>query len=242
MFEDSLVESSGRLAARHPWATVASFAAQCIALAFLLLLSLIYTESLPSQRWTYILEAPPPPPAASVPSAQVVMTSASRGRAFRNVLVVPREMAKTVSAVDEQKPGADKPFGIAGDIPGGVPDGIPYGVGHGLRSIAPMIPKFAGASKVRVSSGVAQGLLIHQVNPQYPSAARLARVEGKVVLQAVIGKDGTIQNLHLISGHPMLSEAAMDAVKQWLYKPYYLNGEPVEVETTIHVNFKLAAD
>src|SRR3984885_7032875 len=139
MFEDSLVESSGRLAARHPWATVASFAAQCIALAFLLLLSLIYTESLPSQRWTYILEAPPPPPAASVPSAQVVMTSASHARAIRNVLVVPREMAKTVSAVDEQKPGADKPFGIAGDIPGGVPDGIPYGVGHGLRSIAPMI-------------------------------------------------------------------------------------------------------
>ena len=85
-----------------------------------------------------------------------------------------------------------------------------------------------------------QGLLIHQVKPTYPPLAKQARIQGAVVLQAVIGKDGTIQNLRVVSGHPMLTPAAIDAVKQWRYKPYFLNGEPVEVETQITVNFTLA--
>jgi protein TonB len=93
--------------------------------------------------------------------------------------------------------------------------------------------------RVRVSSGVAQGLLIRQVNPVYPPLAKTARVEGRVILQATIGKDGTVENLRLISGHPMLAPAAIDAVRQWRYKPYYLNSEPIEVETTITVNFTL---
>jgi protein TonB len=82
--------------------------------------------------------------------------------------------------------------------------------------------------------------LIRQVKPTYPALARSARIQGVVVLQAVISKDGSIENLHLVSGHPMLAPAAIDAVKQWKYKPYFLNGEPVEVETTINVNFTLA--
>jgi protein TonB len=83
-------------------------------------------------------------------------------------------------------------------------------------------------------------LLIHQVKPSYPPLARQARIQGTVVLQAVIGKDGSIQGLKVVSGHPMLAPAALEAVKQWKYKPYYLNGEPVEVDTTINVNFTLA--
>jgi periplasmic protein TonB len=94
--------------------------------------------------------------------------------------------------------------------------------------------------KARVSQGVMQGLLIHQVKPTYPPLARQARIQGSVVLQAVIAKDGSIQNLRLVSGHPMLAPAAIDAVKQWRYKPYFLNGEPVEVETQITVNFTLS--
>jgi len=94
--------------------------------------------------------------------------------------------------------------------------------------------------KVRVSSGVALGLLIREVKPEYPPLAQQARIQGIVTLQALIGKDGSVQNLRVISGHPMLVQAAMEAVKQWRYKPYYLNGEPVEVETQINVNFTLA--
>lgn len=85
-------------------------------------------------------------------------------------------------------------------------------------------------------------MLLHQVKPQYLAPAKLARIEGRVALQAVIGKDGTIENLHVISGHPLLVAAAIDAVKQWRYKPYFLNGEPVEVETQIVVNFVLTHD
>lgn len=93
--------------------------------------------------------------------------------------------------------------------------------------------------RVRVSQGVSQGLLIHQVAPVYPPAARANRVQGAVVLQAVIGKDGRLSNLHVVSGPPELRDAAVGAVQQWRYKPYYLKGEPVEVETQLTINFTL---
>jgi TonB family protein len=95
---------------------------------------------------------------------------------------------------------------------------------------------------VRVSSGVQSGLLIRKVAPTYPPLARQARIQGTVVLQAQISKDGNIENLQLISGHPMLVPAAIQAVKQWKYRPYLLKGEPVEVETQVQVNFTLAAN
>jgi protein TonB len=93
---------------------------------------------------------------------------------------------------------------------------------------------------VRVSQGVSQGLLIRKVQPNYPPLARQARIQGNVVLTAEISKDGSIENLRLVSGHPMLAPAAIEAVKQWKYKPYFLNGEPVEVETQVTVIFSLS--
>jgi protein TonB len=79
--------------------------------------------------------------------------------------------------------------------------------------------------------------LLTQVKPVYPPLAKQARIQGVVLLEAVISKDGAIDNLRVISGHPLLTQAAIDAVKQWRYKPTLLNGEPVEVVTTITVNF-----
>ena len=115
------------------------------------------------------------------------------------------------------------------------------GVIGGIISSTPVsVPKAATPTRVRVSQGVTQGLLIRKVQPTYPPLARQARIQGQVLLQAEISKDGTIQNLRLISGHPMLTSAAIEAVKQWRYKPYILNGEPVEVETQITVNFTLS--
>ncbi|MBZ5657145.1 MAG: energy transducer TonB [Acidobacteriia bacterium] len=93
--------------------------------------------------------------------------------------------------------------------------------------------------RVRVSQGVSTGLLIKKVTPNYPPLARQARVQGLIVLQAEISKEGTIQNLQLISGHPMLAPAAIEAVKQWRYKPYVINGKPVAVETQVTVDFAL---
>jgi protein TonB len=240
MFEDSLVESSGKLAARHPFATVVSFAGQIIALSALLLLSLLYTETLPTQRWINVLQAPPPPPSA--PASRSVAIASNRSGALSDPLVVPSEIPKSIGMVRTERtaPGTP-PSGIAGDILGSVPENSIGIVNSLLRPATPVLPRLA-PQKVRVSSGVAEGMLIHQVKPPYPVAAKLARVEGSVALQAVIGKDGSIQNLRVISGHPLLTSAALEAVKQWRYKPYYLNGEPVEVETQIVVNFLLTHD
>jgi periplasmic protein TonB len=85
-----------------------------------------------------------------------------------------------------------------------------------------------------------EAFLLHRVQPEYPPLAREVGVQGTVVLSAIIGKDGTIENLHVLSGHPMLVRAALDAVEQWRYRPYLLNGEAVEVETRITVNFVLS--
>jgi TonB family protein len=91
--------------------------------------------------------------------------------------------------------------------------------------------------RVRVGGNVQQANLLQQVRPVYPPLAKQARIQGVVVLEAVISKEGTIDNLKVITGHPLLIQAAIDAVKQWRYKPTMLNGEPVEVVTTITVNF-----
>ncbi len=105
---------------------------------------------------------------------------------------------------------------------------------------APSASAFGSSpQQVQISQGISQGLLISKVQPSYPPLARQARVQGTVVLKALIGKDGTVQNLTVISGHPMLTQSAIAAVKQWVYKPYLLNGKPVLVETTINVNFML---
>jgi protein TonB len=102
-------------------------------------------------------------------------------------------------------------------------------------SVAPAAPK----GPVHLSSGVVAGLLLKKTTPMYPPIAVAARVEGTVVLEATISASGSIQNLRVVSGHPMLQQAALDAVRDWRYRPFLLNGRPVEVETTINVIFTL---
>ncbi len=146
-------------------------------------------------------------------------------------------------------------MGVVGGVPGGVPGGTPGGVIGGIigsvPTAAPPPPpppvKKEEAPKpppppqrIRVGGNVQQANLIRQPRPVYPPLAKQARIQGVVRLNAIIGKDGTIQNLTVASGHPLLVPAALEAVKQWLYKPTLLNGEPVEVVTTIDVNFTLS--
>ena len=125
--------------------------------------------------------------------------------------------------------------GVVGDKPGGIPSGETGGV----RSSEPAGPLIPLHQRVRVSSGVMQSFVVSKVPPQYPQDARDQRIQGTVVLKAAIGKEGVVENLVLISGHPLLAPAAIEAVKQWKYQPYLLNGAPVEVETQISVNFTL---
>ncbi len=121
----------------------------------------------------------------------------------------------------------------------GDPHGIPGSLGIGTRPIMPVPAPLPVVTPLRVSH-MNEGNLIRKVQPIYPPLARSARIQGVVELQAVINKHGAIENLRILTGHPMLVAAAVEAVKQWRYRPYILNNEPVEVETQITVNFSLS--
>jgi len=101
-------------------------------------------------------------------------------------------------------------------------------------------PALGTPQRIRVSQGVMSALVVSKVQPEYPDDAKAQRIQGAVRLQAKIDKDGNVANLQLISGDPVLAPAAIEAVKQWKYRPYLLNGDPIEVETTVTVNFTLA--
>jgi protein TonB len=245
MFEDSLIESGGRLKSKRGATTVLSFVLQAILLGILILIPLIYTEALPKQQLMTFLVAPPPPPPPPPPPATTMVKVVKQvvSEINNGQLRTPTKIPEKVQMIKEEEapPPVSGIGGVVGGVPGGVPGGQMGGVIGGIISSTPVaIPKAATPIRVRVSQGVSQGLLIHQVKPAYPPLARQARIQGSVVLQAVIAKDGSIQGLKVVSGHPMLTTSAVDAVKQWRYKPYFLNGEPVEVETQITVNFTLA--
>lgn len=246
MFEDSLIESGGKLKSKRGATTLFSFVLEIVLVGILVLIPLIYTEALPKQQLMTFLVAPPPPPPPPPPPAAAppvqhikkIETEIDNGQ-----LRTPTKIPQKVEMIKEDEPPPPSVgAGVAGGVPGGVPGGSMGGVIGGIigQTTTAVVPKVATPQRVRVSQGVSEGLLIHQVKPQYPPLARQARIQGQVVLQAVIGKDGAIQNLRLVQGHPMLAPAAIEAVKQWRYKPYFLNGEPVEVDTQITVNFTLA--
>lgn len=245
MFEDSLLESGGRLHTKRGMTTTVSFVLQILLVGILVLIPLLYTEALPKQQLMTFLVAPPPPPPPPPPPAavpqrvvKVVQTDIINGE-----LRTPTKIPKKVEMIKEEEapPPVMSAAGVVGGVPGGVPGGQMGGVIGGIISSTPVaVPRVATPQRVRVSQGVSQGLLIHRVQPMYPPLARQARIQGSVILQAEISKDGSIENLRLISGHPMLAPSAIEAVKQWRYKPYFLNGEPVAVETQITVNFTLA--
>jgi len=244
MFEDSLIESGGRLSTKRGRTSAIAFAVQIIIVVVMILVPLIFTEALPrTQLMTFLVAPPPPPPppppaAAPVKIVKVIQTDIVNGE-----LRTPTKIPQKVQMIkeDEAPPPVMATTGVVGGVPGGVPGGSMGGViGSVLSSTPVAVPKIATPQRVRVSSGVVQGLLVRRVNPVYPPLARQARIQGVVILQAQISKDGNIENLQLISGHPMLAPAAIDAVKQWKYRPYLLNGEPVEVETQVQVNFTLS--
>jgi protein TonB len=245
MFEDSLLESGGRLKTKRGMTTTISFILEIVLVGILVLIPLLFTEALPKQQLMTFLVAPPPPPPPPPPpaAAPVKVVKQIQSEITNGQLRTPTKIPEKVQMIKEEEapPPMASMGGVVGGVPGGVPGGQMGGVIGGIISSTPVaVPKVATPQRVRVSQGVSQGLLIKKVQPPYPPLARQARIQGQVLLQAEISKDGSIQNLRLISGHPMLAPSAIEAVKQWRYKPYFLNGEPVEVETQITVIFSLS--
>ena len=158
---------------------------------------------------------------------------------YHGRIMAPSQIPRTI-AQGADNPASD-PYGDDRFPPAIGPSfGAPTDIPIPISGTHPLMPKPATATKPTFkTSSMLQGSLIRRVEPGYPPLARAARIQGPVVLEAIIGKDGTMQHLQLVSGHPMLVPAALEAVRQWRYRPYILNGEAIEVETQITVNFIL---
>ena len=250
MFSDSLLEF-GVQRKRKFFATTTSLIVNCLAIVAMLIIPLAFPEALPKAQLLTFLVAPPPPPPPPPPAAaevQHVVRQIQTDMLNNGALRTPTKIPQKIQMIKEEE--APPPMPASGGVVGGVPGGIPGGQMGGVigsvisaTSSLASVPKFVPATpqRIRISAGVTKGLLIQRIEPPYPTLARAARVQGDVVLSAVIDTNGHITNLQLVSGHPMLVPAAIAAVKQWRYKPYLLNGQPVEVETTITVIFTLSS-
>jgi periplasmic protein TonB len=246
MFEELVVSTSGSKKGTKPWTFLLSMAVEVGLLIVIILIPLIYTEALPKTLMSSILLAPPPPPPPPPPPAavQVVHVKPVAHLMDAGKLVAPKAIPKDIKIIKEEEAPPDMGGGVAGGVPGGVSGGSMGGVLGGViggagSGGAPPPPKVT-PKRITVGGQVQAAHLVNKVQPSYPPLARQTRISGTVKLHAIIGKDGVVTQLQVISGHPLLVQSALDAVKQWRYQPTLLNGEPVEVDTEIDVIFSLA--
>jgi protein TonB len=150
------------------------------------------------------------------------------------IAVAPVHVKPTINSSKNRTHSED----AAPPAPNTIATGTDNGLSAILTSPAPVLPKPA-QSTVRISQGVSQGLLIKRVPPQYPQAAKTTHTQGEVRIEATINKEGIVLNPKVLHGDAVLAHAAVEAVRQWRYKPYYLDGQPVEIQTEITINFKL---
>lgn len=245
MFEEMVVSNATNKKTNKPWTVVVSMLLQVGFLAILILIPLIYTEALPKTLMSSILLAPPPPPPPPPPPApvQVVHVKPTAHLMEAGKLVAPKAIPKDVKIIKEEEAPPDMGAGMVGGVPGGVAGGsmggVIGGVIGGAGSAAPPPPKVT-PKRITVGGNVQAAHLVNRVQPIYPPLARQTRISGTVKLHAIIAKNGGVESLTVVSGHPLLVQSALDAVKQWRYQPTLLNGDPVEVDTEIDVIFSLA--
>ena len=234
MFEQSLMESGKTYPTRSKYWPFISLLVNGTGMIALIAWPLLHPEALPTQMIATLMVAPSPPPlpprTAPAPKVQTKSEILNAG------LQAPSRIPKQINTVIESAtPPSLQATGMQDS-----------GTAHGLGSILdgigtgpPILVKPAPAKPLPISSGVMAGNRLSWTLPQYPATVRALRIQGVVVLQATISKTGSIENLRVVSGPPMLRQATIDAVQTWRYKPYLLNGDPVEVETTINVVFNL---
>jgi len=244
MFEQLLESTTAKKRERNRWAYAISLMIQFVMVGLLILIPLLYTEALPQQQMLSFLVAPPPPPPPPPPPAQQAIKRVVKRVSLMDAgrLRAPREIPREVTIIKEDPIPQEDIGGVVGGVPGGVPGGQMGGVLGGVLGGIPGMPpppKPEAPKRIRVSSGVQEAKIINKVDPTYPPMAKTARIAGTVRLEAVVAADGSIQNLRVIEGHPLLVQSALQAVQQWRYQPTLLSGEPVEVVTYIDVVFRL---
>jgi periplasmic protein TonB len=223
---------------RNPWSVIGSLTFLSLAVLALIVIPLLHTDPLPKRETLTMLYLQPP--AAGNRTKFQAPKLASTYIPTRTGITAPVDKVQEVPPPPVATTG-----GVVGGVSGGMVGGVSGGVFNEMLNSAPSIPALAKSpappvKRVRVASRVVEANLIHDVPPQYPPEAGRARLEGAVVLMAVIGQDGSVKDVRVESGLPILAQAAIDAVKQWRYKPYLIDGEPVEVDSRITINFTLS--
>jgi protein TonB len=223
-----------------------------------ILVPLMFTRNVADWRLTAMLVAPLPPPPAAVPAPvnlvevakPLAVKPAVQREAVAGELISPIAVPKDIALVVDEP--IEFPSGVIGGVPGGVPGGVVGGVLGGILSNnarlemaappppppPPPLPAMQMRQPIRVGGNVQEPQIIKLVPPVYPPIAVKARVYGTVVLEATLTAEGNVEQIRVISGHPLLINAAIDCVKQWQYEPTYLNGQPVEIILTAIVAFK----
>ncbi len=244
MFDQLVSEKT----ARKPLAVALSLSGQVGLLGLTILFPLIHTAAItPGRRLTQYVPVLKPwgRPKPEVRRSTGTPARGKPGMAvFReHVFVAPAVIPSRIELADDA-PSVGMPDD--GPVTYGSPDGVyglaPTGIIAPPKPAAPVPPRATTIAppRVRVGGVVQSAKLLRQAKPVYPPLARSARISGVVRLEAVIGRNGTIESLHVMSGHPLLVEAALEAVRQWVYQPTLLNGDAVEVLTQIEVHFKLS--
>ena len=237
LFQNSLVVSGVKSRPLNPWAAAGSVTLLPLLLLIVGVIPLFHTETLPQRQTLTLLYVPPAAVASNVTGLPVHKSTS------RNAPINMRIPIAVHTTQETPSPRPDNAGGLVGGVPGGVVGGIPDGMlSEVLRGSgsAPVLPTTPAPKRIRVPARMAEANLVYDVAPKYPPEAGRGRIEGTVVLLAVIGKDGTVEDVRVEKGLPMLAQAAIEAVKQWRYRPYLLNGEPVEVDSHITITFNLS--
>jgi protein TonB len=237
-----------------------SVAFHAVLIAVLLLIPFAIRPELDTSELLALLVTAPPPPPAPLPPPEFKSDDTTRPRIAMTPVtvsvpdavimptVIPKELVRVID------PPAEMASGVIGGVPGGVTGGMPGGVlgsfltKNALENVVvpppplpppppPEDPVILRVGPVRAGVAVREPRVISLVPPVYPRLASRARVSGRVVLEAILTAEGTVDEIRVISGHPLLVQAAIDCVKQWRYEPTYLNGIPVPVVLTATVNF-----
>jgi periplasmic protein TonB len=231
MFGDTLLESSSAPRKGKRWPMATAFTAEAIVGGLLVIVPLLSTGVIP-----VLARMPSPKPVLRVTVEPVEQVPVDRSSASGPTSSAPSSTVVTLGGGNpricltciaaDPNLGEDWPRTYVGK------DDLPHGfvTGNG-PAVRPSGPK-------RVISQLDEGQLVNRVEPIYPHIAAISGIQGQVKLHAIIARDGRIQSLNVISGHPLLAHAALDAVEKWRYRPYVLNGERVEVETFITINFR----
>ncbi len=243
MFQESLLSGHD---SRRPWTFSVSLLTQLLLVSLAVLLPLLGKPMLPLVSRAFVLLEPPKPPRGAPPPAQTIVVE--RPQRFDQELRQPQTIPDRAELIVDRAPAeiASGPVVVGAD-PGGAGAGVIRSIVADVPAVRPPAPpppkpeaKPAAAVKpITVGGRVQDARILRRVTPAYPPLARQARISGAVLLKAVIAADGTVEQLEVVSGHPLLIQAALTAVQQWRYRPTLLNGQAVPVLTQIEVRFAL---